>query len=65
MALTAIEFGGTASGVSEQVGFIVTLNRGNIGTVSDINTESNSSYDVLQMKTISTATAEYSFTFVN
>ena len=65
MALTAIEFGGTASGVSEQVGFIMTLNRGNYGTVSDINTESNSSYGVLQMKVISTNVSEYSFTFVS
>jgi hypothetical protein len=65
MALTAIEFGGTASNVSEQIGFIMTLNRGNIGTISDINTESNSSYGVLQMKTISNVVNEYSFTFVN
>jgi hypothetical protein len=63
MALTDIEFGGTASGVSEQIGFIMTLNRGNYGTVSDINTESNSSSGVLQMKVV--ATTEYSFTFVN
>ena len=65
MALTDIEFGGTASGVSEQIGFIMTLNRGNYGTVSDINTESNSSSGVLQMKTSLTPNTEYSFTFVN
>ena len=65
MALTAIEFGGTASEVSEQIGFIMTLNRGNYGTVSDINFESNSSSGVLQMKTSLAPNTEYSFTFVN
>ena len=64
MALSDITYGATA-GSEDPINFIISVSRGNIGTVSSIETETNSSYGVLQMKTISTATTEYSFTFVN
>ena len=65
MALTSIEFGSTFS-VAESNGFILTMNRGNVGTVSSIETETNSYSGVLvyQLTLVGGAT-EYSFTFVN
>jgi len=65
MALTSIEFGSTYS-VAESNGFILSMNRGNIGTVSSIETDTNSNSGVLVYKlTLTGGTTEFSFTFVN
>jgi len=61
MALTDIVFT-----TGEPIGFTVTIDRGDIGTVSTIHTETNSSTGVLvnEIPRI-IADAELSYTFVN
>ena len=61
MALTDIVFT-----TGEPIGFTVTINRGDVGTVSTINTETNSSTGTLLNEIPQViAGTEMSYTFVN
>lgn len=60
MALTDIVFT-----TGEPIGFTITINRGDIGTASEIVTETNSSTGVLVNELPQITGGEMSYTFVN
>jgi len=62
MALTDIVFT-----TGEPIGFTVTINRGDIGTVSEVMTETNSSAGVLLnvIPQVTGGAGEVAYTFVN